>query len=249
MIDVHCHPLPGLDDGASDLASGVELVRAAAHAGVSTLAATPHVRDDFPTTAAQMKDGVRALRTALGTDAAIEVTTGAEVAATYLQRLTDDDLREFTLGGSGRYLLVELPDEGWSLGIELALDRLAGLSIRPVLAHPERNDLVREHPERLASLVEAGALVQITARATGRSMGKATAVTAAKLLRLGLVHVVASDAHAAPGVGPAPWEIDLPDPLKEQLSVTNPAAILAGEDVEPPRRRGSPLRQRLRRSH
>ncbi len=245
MIDLHSHPLPGIDDGASDLAAGVELLRAASDAGVSVIAATPHVRDDFPTTAGMIQDGVAALRRA-HPDGRIQLTTGAEVAATYLQRLADDEVLQMTLGGSGRYLLVELPDQGWSLGIELALDRLADLGVRPVLAHPERNDLIREQPARLGALVEAGALVQITARSTGRSMGRESAATAARLLRLGLVHVVASDAHAAPGSGPSPWRIDLPDRLRERLGEINPAAILAGEDVEVPRRRARPFRQRLR---
>jgi protein-tyrosine phosphatase len=249
MIDLHSHPLPGLDDGVPDLAAGVELVRAAAEAGVTTIAATPHVREDFPTSAAEMEDRVRALREALGPSAAIDVATGAEVAATYLQRVSDDDLVRLTLGGSGRYLLTELPDLGWSIGIELALQRLSGLGIRPLLAHPERNDLVQERPARLETLVDSGALVQVTARATRPQYGRRTSETAAKLLRLGLVHVVASDAHAAPREGQrSPWEVHLSDTVREQVCVSNPAAILRGEEVRPVQAGSRSLFRRSRRA-
>jgi protein-tyrosine phosphatase len=244
VIDLHSHPLPGLDDGVPDLASGVELVRAAAQAGVRCIAATPHVRIDFPTSAADIESGVRALRKAVGSSN-IKVSTGAEISAAYLQRLTDDDLVRLTLGGSGRYLLVELPTGGWSIGMELAFQRLAELRIQPILAHPERSVLVRSRPTRLASLVEAGALVQVTARATlgqGRSFD-----TVRTLLRLGLVHVVASDAHRAPKVGErSPWEVNLPDAVLERLCISNPLAILEGADIDRELRRSRPFLRRIR---
>jgi protein-tyrosine phosphatase len=247
MIDLHSHPLPGLDDGAPDLTAGVALVRAAQQAGVTVIAATPHVRDDFPTTAAQMTNGVAALARAVGGDAGIAVTTGAEVAAVYLQRLDDDEIIGLTLGSSGRYLLVELPYSGWSIGIELAFQRLTALGIQPLIAHPERNNLVQERPARLESLVEAGARVQVTARATRSRYDRPSAVTAAALVRLGLVHVVASDAHAAPKTADySPWEVGLADDLVERLCLVNPTAILQGEDVPHRARTSGSLLRRLR---
>jgi protein-tyrosine phosphatase len=244
VIDLHSHPLPGLDDGVPDLASGVELVRAAAKAGVACIAATPHVRIDFPTTAADVENGVLTLREAIGSSN-IKVSTGAEISAAYLQRLTDEDLVRLTLGGSGRYLLVELPTGGWSIGMELAFQRLAELHIQPILAHPERSVLVRKRPARLVSLVDAGALVQVTARATVGQGCSSDTVKA--LLRLGLVHVVASDAHRAPKFGErSPWEVNLPDALLERLCISNPAAILEGADTDRELRRPRPVLRRMR---
>lgn len=246
MIDLHAHPLPGLDDGAPDLAAGVALVEAAAHAGVTAIAATPHVRSDFPTTSAQMRAGVDALRDALAGIVPVDVATGAEVATSFLPGLDDDEIVHLTLGGSGRYLLVELPDYGWSVGIELSLQRLTGLGIRPVIAHPERNDLVQERPERMRPLVDAGAVLQITARTTVGER-RPTADTSAALLRLGLVHLVASDAHSAPREGRrSPWTVALDEPLRELLCVTNPASILKGDDVQAAPPRGAGFRRLLR---
>lgn len=231
MIDLHSHPLPGLDDGAPDLAAAVDLVRAAQAAGVTRLAATPHVRDDYPTRSAAIQEGLETVRGALG-GAAIELIAGAELAVSYLHHLSDDEIAGLTLGG-GRYALVELPYTGWFVGTELTLGRLRDLGIQTLLAHPERNDLIRDRPERLEVLVAAGALVQITARSTHSGSRSPAAEAARALLKRGLVHVVASDAHSAPLAGRrSPWQVDLPDRLRERFCVENPAAILAGEPVD-----------------
>lgn len=245
VIDLHSHLLPGLDDGAPDLAAAVELVRAAQAAGVTRLAATPHVRDDYPTRPAAIQEGLETVRAALG-GATIELIAGAELAVSYLHRLSDDELAGLTLGG-GRYALIELPYTGWFVGTELALGRLRDLGIQPLLAHPERNDLIRERPERLEVLVAAGAIVQLTARSTHSGSRSPAAAAARALLNRGLVHVVASDAHApSPAGRRSPWQVDLPDRLRERFCVENPAAILAGEPVEGGIRRRSLVR-RLRR--
>src|SRR6185503_6505561 len=110
VIDLHTHVLPGLDDGAVDLADSVAICRAAADDGVQILAATPHVREDYPTTAEQMRAGLEEVRAAV--EGVVAVVPGGEVALHELERPLDE-LRAFGLAGNLGYLLVETPYLEW----------------------------------------------------------------------------------------------------------------------------------------
>jgi protein-tyrosine phosphatase len=245
VIDLHSHILPGLDDGARTIEDSRELAKRAAADGITAIAATPHVRDDYPTTPAEMETGVEALRAdfaANGID--VKVIHGAEIDLEALEALGEDELRRFSLGQSGRYVLVETPYRGWPLDMEQRLFGLSVLGLVPILAHPERNTEVQEQPARLAPLVEQGALVQITAASLDGRIGKRSKQTAEKLIKNGLAHLLASDAHT-PDVregGLAGAVASLGDgELAAYLTEDAPAAILAGEPVPerpPPRRRG-----------
>jgi protein-tyrosine phosphatase len=244
LIDLHSHVLPGVDDGAADLGDSIDIARAAAADGVTVLAATPHVRDDYPTSATTMErlleETRRAIRAA-GVD--LELRPGGEIAVDFLSRLDDDELRRFSLGGDTRYLLLEFPYYGWPLELGDLVFRLETRGFMPVLAHPERNRDVQEKPERLRQLVEAGALVQVTAASLEGRLGRSSKQAAHTLLERELAHLVASDAHTAAvregglargvaGVGDAA--------LAQWLSQDVPAAILADERPPPrpePRRR------------
>lgn len=241
MIDLHSHILPGIDDGARSLDEALALARQAAADGVTTIAATPHVRSDYPTTAEQMESGVVALRVEL-TRAGIpvDVVHGGELALERLGELTEDDLLRFSFGQSGRYVLLECPYFGSPLELVPAIRTLLGGGLVPLLAHPERNPDVIERPERLVTLVELGILVQITAGSVVGHLGRMPRKTAASLLDLALVHVLASDAHgphiregslaaAAAAIGDAG--------LARYLTEDVPAAILGGESVVMPVRR------------
>lgn len=193
MIDLHSHVLAGLDDGAADLDEAVAICRAAAADGIEILAATPHVRDDFPTTPEQMESALDALRAAA--DGIVRLVPGGEIALEQLERPLDE-LRRFGLGGSDSYLLVETPYIGWPLGIADALFRLRSAGIVPVLAHPERNPDVQHRPEILEPLVAAGTLVQVTAASVDGRLGGAARRCVRALLERRLAHLVASDAHS-----------------------------------------------------
>jgi protein-tyrosine phosphatase len=137
VLDLHSHILPGLDDGVEDLDAAVELAAEAAASGVEVIVATPHVRSDYPTTAAQIADGVRAVSAAVAArDLRLDVLPGAEVALEWVPRVLADDASAYTLGGAGRYLLVEFPYEGWPRAAELVLAERATRAIPPVLAPP-----------------------------------------------------------------------------------------------------------------
>lgn len=245
MIDLHSHILPGLDDGVRNLEEAVELARAAAAEGVTAIAATPHVRDDYPTTAAHMEAAVAAVREALaGAGVAIDVLTGGELAVEAAERLEAAELRRFALAG-GSYLLVETPYYGWTFAFEAIVNSLAELGLRSVIAHPERNAMVQERPERLRPLLDAGALVQVTAASLDGRLGRSAARCARRLIDGQLAHLIASDAHA-PAVrgGTLAAAVEaVGDPrLAAWLTREVPAAVVAGE---PPPARPVSRRRRI----
>jgi protein-tyrosine phosphatase len=196
MIDLHSHILPGVDDGPATLEESLEIARRAADDGIRVIAATPHVRDDYPTRPATMERLLGELRTALERERiGIELRPGGEIAIERLGRLSDDDLVRFGLGGSPHYLLVEFPYSGWPLSLHEWVFRLVTRRITPVIAHPERNSDVQANPEELRPLVDAGALVQLTAASLDGRIGRSSRAAAEALIELELAHLLASDAH------------------------------------------------------
>jgi protein-tyrosine phosphatase len=249
VIDLHSHILPGLDDGVRTVDEARELARTAVAEGVTALAATPHVRDDYPTTVAQMEEGVATLVADFAREGIdLELLTGGEIGFDRLG-LADDDLRAFTLGRSGRYLLVECPYSGWPLALDQLFRSLRDRGFTPILAHPERNNAVQANAARLRPLVEAGGLVQVTAGSLAGTLGRAARAAARVLVELELVHLVASDAHA-----PAVRRYSLAAGVRalEQrdlgrwLSEDAPLAIVRGEEL-PQRPRVERRRRLLRR--
>jgi protein-tyrosine phosphatase len=235
LIDLHAHILPGCDDGVRSIEEARELARTASAEGVTAIAATPHVRDDFPTTVEQMLSGVALLREDFAREGIpVEVLTGGELDLDRMWELEPEDLPRFTLGGTGRWLLVEMPYSGWPLLIERKLDALRRLGIEALLAHPERNPEVQADPGRLEPLVQAGLRVQITAASIDGRLGAKPLACAQALLQRGLVHVVATDAHA-----PAIRETGLAAAveaigdaaLARRLTVDNPQAIVDGREL------------------
>ena len=248
MIDLHTHVLPGLDDGVRSLEEAFELAREAVAAGTTAMAATPHVRDDYPTTPEQMESAVAALRGQLAAAGiSLELLHGAEVSIDRAGTLDRDTLRRLSIAQRDRHLLVEFPYAGWPITLEAVVERLRELGLTPILAHPERNPQVQERPERLEAAVAAGALVQLTAASVLGQLGRTTRRTSERLLRLDLVHLLASDSHGPGGRGTlAAAAAELGDSvLARRLAQEVPAAICAGEDVPAPaHRRGRRWRRR-----
>jgi protein-tyrosine phosphatase len=235
VIDLHTHVLPGIDDGARSLEESRALALEAAAEGISVLAATPHVRADYPTTPEMMEEAVDEVRADFADQRIpVEVVHGAEIDLSLLWAIHPMDLRRLTIAQTGRYLLLEVPYRHWPLALETSVKRLVGLGITPLLAHPERNPEVQDRPDRIRGLIEAGALVQVTAASLEGSRDRAAQAAALRLLELGLVHVLASDAHGPhirrEGLGAAARGLGDPA-LARYLTVEAPAAILAGEPV------------------
>jgi protein-tyrosine phosphatase len=238
VIDLHSHILPGLDDGARTLEDARELARRAAADGVTAVAATPHVRPDYPTRPEDMERGVLGLREDFVEQGIpVEVLHGGEIDLGQLGSLDDDDLRRFSLARSERYLLLEFPYTGWPSGLEETVYGLGLRGLTPLLAHPERNREVQADPGRLAESVRLGALVQVTAASLDGRIGRSSQRAAERLLADGLAHVLASDAHTPEvreaGLAAAAEAVG-DDRLAAYLTADAPAAIVAGEAVGPP---------------
>jgi protein-tyrosine phosphatase len=251
VIDLHTHILPGIDDGVETTEEAVALATAAAADGVSVIAATPHVRQDFPTGVETMERLVRELRDHLASaGVAIELRTGGEIALDRLELLSPEELRRFGLGGNPHFLLLEMPYYGWPLQLSASVLSLRKLGITAVIAHPERNPDVQADPELLRPLVEDGALVQLTTASVDGRLGGNTRAAARELMDAELAHLVASDAHSpdvrAVGMSSAASAIR-DDGLAHWLTVEVPDAILGGTDLpERPQPERKGLRNRLR---
>lgn len=197
LVDLHTHVLPGIDDGAASLEESVEIARTSARLGTTVLAATPHVRGDFPTSAADMLERVAMLRERLAHEHIdVDIRPGGELALDKLATMQLDDVKPFALAGNPRFVLVESPTYTWPHSLVDALFGLRVQGVTAVLAHPERNVEIQQKPERLRPIVDSGALIQITASALDLRDGRqAVSQTARRLIDRELVHLVASDAH------------------------------------------------------
>lgn len=237
MIDLHSHVLPGIDDGPATIDGSLEILRAARGDGIAKIAATPHVRDDWRTTPERMEQLVAVVNGAAHAAAIdVEVLTGGELDLEYLEKLGDDELRRFGLGGNPGLLLLECPYVGWPIGLRDLLFRLELRGFRAVIAHPERNAEVQAAPERLRELVDAGALVQVTAASLDGRLGSRTLACAELLLRDELAHLIASDAHSpsirAVGMTAAQEAVG-DEVLARWLTHDVPRALVEGTPIPP----------------
>jgi protein-tyrosine phosphatase len=238
-IDLHCHLLPGLDDGARDLGDAVAMAWQAQGDGIGAICATPHVRADHDVVLAELPDRRARLAAALkSAGCATHVLAGGEVAADMVPDLDHRDLAAVTLGGGGRWILLEPSPGPLDARFEATVDALAARGFRAVVAHPERH-AGPELVEQLRRVIAKGALVQATA-AYFTDVGSRPAML--DLARAGVVHVLASDAHSSHAGRPVALAAGLQvlasvRPVAEHLEWVSrgaPDAIVRGEEVDPP---------------
>lgn len=237
-IDLHCHILPGVDDGPGTIEDAVALCRLMAREGVQVAVATPHQlgRYEGANSAAQIRQAVVQMREHLKRfHVKLEIRAGAEVRLDErIPRLLQDD-RILTLGDGGKYLLLELPS-GLAFDASTVLDRVQAPGVRIVLAHAERYDFLRAAgaAERWR---DAGFILQVNGSSLVGFWTAAAEVAGWDLLSRGLASVVASDAHSIGQRRPR-W-IDtaaqirrrLGDAALQLLCVENPRRILDGEPM------------------
>jgi protein-tyrosine phosphatase len=239
VIDLHCHILPALDDGAVDLEDSVAMARQAEADGIEIVCATPHIRSDHDVQVDELEGRIETVNRELeGREVAVRVANGGEVADEALEHVSDEKLRCVSLGGTGRWLLVE-PRPGPITGELIdSVDHLSGRGYLCVIAHPERH-AGADFRERLEALVERGALIQVTAALI--AAGPASPVLV-ELAGHGLVHLLGSDAHSARAGRPVRLsegltrlaEVECVKPHLDWVVRDGPRAILAGEPTEPP---------------
>ncbi len=251
MIDLHAHLLPGIDDGPPDLPAALALAAAAVAGGTRVMAATPHIGHPYHVAPLELAARVDDLTAELArAGIPLQVCTGGELAPSHALDISDAELRAITLGGTD-CLLLECPFTDAGDLVANLVAHLQGLGFRILLGHPERSPAFLRAPDRLAELVAHGAYAEVTAGALIGAFGRTVRRGAWTLVERELVHVLASDAHDAikrPPLAPdALVQAGLSAALVEHLTVTAPAALLAGEEVPRPPRRSRRRRPWLRR--
>jgi protein-tyrosine phosphatase len=200
FVDIHFHVAPGLDDGPANLDEAAALAWAAYRAGTLAVIATPHrsLRYDWSGQArADVLQGLHArLPEGFALFAGCELELSDEAWLSF-----EADPRRYCLNQS-RYVLVELPRAGSALCFNAVLKKLVARGFVPILAHAERCRLPGNLTNRLFEWVRQGCLVQVTADAICGRRGRPALAAAGELLRAGLVHFVASDAHNVAHRGP-----------------------------------------------
>ena len=164
-VDIHCHCLPGIDDGPSTMLEAIELCRALVRDGIGTVIATPHQLGRFDNTnnTAQIREAVGMMNQHLHeTNIDLQILPGADVRVDErICELLEAD-KVMTLCDGGKYLLLELPSQVF-IEIDSLLVELNQRGISVIISHPERYRMVAQKPEVLEKWLEHGASLQITA--------------------------------------------------------------------------------------
>lgn len=238
MIDLHCHILDAIDDGARDADDSVAMARQAEADGIEAVCATPHIRHDHDVRIEELAERVSGLNVKLEQElVAVKILRGGEVAETAVEGLGEEQLTLVALGAGGWILLEPAPgplDDSLLRRVAYLAER----GHRTIVAHPERH-LSADMFERMAALVREGALIQATADFFLREqMAKGMLAMAEK----GLVHVLSSDAHSARAGRPVRLspalerlrEVELLAPHLGWIAETAPRAIVNGDPLEVP---------------
>ena len=196
MIDLHCHMLPGIDDGAFDLKESLQMARLAVADGIQEVACTPHIYPGlYDNTAADIYAAVDRLRPALQ-DAGIplSLTIGADthMAPDMLERIRQGTIP--TLHGT-RYFLLEPPHHIAPKGFEEFVFNVLTAGYVPIITHPERLGWIKGHYRQFIQVARQGAWLQITASSYTGHFGKQARYWAERFLDDGVVHILATDAH------------------------------------------------------
>ena len=193
MVDVHCHILPGVDDGPENLDHSMAMAEAAIADGITHVVATPHCSNEYPFDFTRVLRLREQLQAELG-DRLI-LATGCDF------HLNPENLEALRAGSAPfcinqhNYLLVEFNEISIPPAMDDTLHGLQLQGIRPVITHPERNAILRRQPERLAKWVHLGCFVQVTAGSLTGTFGPRAEEDSLCWIARGLVHFVASDAH------------------------------------------------------
>ncbi|MBL1228911.1 tyrosine protein phosphatase [Enterococcus sp. BWB1-3] len=197
MIDLHCHILPGIDDGAQTVEEAVAMAESAAAQGIEHLLCTPHHNNGkYDNPAENVILQVHQLQNLLDMrQIPITLYEGQEV------RISGDLPEQIKAGKilfvdlNNKYLLIEFPANEIPVYAERLFLDLIAMGHRPIIVHPERNQRFIEDPNRLIPFIELGTLTQMTAPSYIGIFGREVENTAKQMVENNLVHMMASDAH------------------------------------------------------
>jgi protein-tyrosine phosphatase len=196
MIDLHCHILPGLDDGAVDVDVSLTMARMFVDDGVSIVAATPHILPGlYANTGPQIRAAAAALQEAFNQHGIpLRLVTGADnhIVPNLAGELRSGHLLSL---GDSRYVLVEPPHHVPPPRMEELFFNILVAGYVPILTHPERLTWIKSHYDAVVRLAASGVVMQITAGSLAGAFGRNAQYWAERMLAEGYVHILATDAH------------------------------------------------------
>lgn len=232
MIDIHCHILPNLDDGAGSMEIACAMAEMAIADGITHVIATPHASPHYPFVPELVKQRRDEIQSRF--EGRLVLATGCDFHLSFenLQTIREDVAR-FTLNQKN-YLLVEFADYSIPPSLDHALHDLQLAGLHPIITHPERNPLIRAQPERLFAWLRQGCYAQVTAQSLLGKFGRSAQEVAEEWLDIGAVHFVASDGHNITSRPPLLREAfdylakTRGDDVARGLLVENPFAVFEG---------------------
>lgn len=199
MIDLHCHYLPGIDDGPETLDEALDLARAAVADGITHAVLTSHVHPDrYPNQRSNLSHAVESFRAELQKAAiALNVSMGGEarLCPELIDLIAQDEVPFLGETGGYRILLLEFPHQMIPVGSAKFISSLLRQGIRPLIAHPERNKAIMDDPMRVREFVDLGCWLQITAGSVCGRFGDKAQETAFALIDEDWNCLLATDAH------------------------------------------------------
>jgi protein-tyrosine phosphatase len=235
MIDIHCHLLPGLDDGPDAVEESLAMAQSAIADGITHVVATPHSSNDYLFDYPKIRKVCRQLQERIGDR--LTLATGCDF------HLSPENLEALRLNpaqfcvNQGPYLLVEFSEFSIPPSMDQTLHELQLAGIRPIVTHPERNAILRAQSDRLRTWVRMGCFVQVTANSLTGTFGPTAQRDSLRWIGEGLVHFIASDAHNTRSrplkLRPAYEMIEeqFSSEKAEALCAANPGAAFRGEDI------------------
>jgi len=244
FVDIHCHLLPGIDDGAADIDETLSMARMAVDDGIRAIVCTPHQSGNYACNSGDgIREAVSRLQRLLEQEGIpLRVLPGADV------RIESDMLAGLqrgeilSLADRRRHVLLELPHELY-MPLQPVLNGLNRAGMVGVLSHPERNQGILNRPRLLLPLVESGCLMQVTAGSLVGTFGAKIQKFSQWMIEEGLVHFLATDAHSSksrrPLLGRAYRRAEelVGTESATEMCCANPSRVAAGQDVEPGLRR------------
>ncbi len=193
MVDIHCHILPGIDDGSKSWEMTADMCRMAAQDGVTHIVATPHSNDTYLYSRERFTEMLGQLHDA--GDGKLSFSLGCDFHFSY-DNIQDAlaNPRRYTIGDT-QYLLIEFSDYGIPPSVKQDVFSIRSNGMIPIITHPERNQPLLKKPEMVLELAEQGCLVQVTANSVTGAWGAKSKSMVEWLLKRDAVHVIASDAH------------------------------------------------------
>jgi len=235
MIDIHCHILPAVDDGAKSWEVSLGMCALAREDGIEHIVATPHSNDQYFYDRPYLQKLIDELAEKTGGNP--KLSLGCDFHFSY-ENIQDALERpgQFAIGNTP-YLLVEFSDYSLPPTVDDNLSKLINVGLKPIITHPERNPLIQRKKERVLDWVRGGCVVQVTGNALTGRWGKTAQSMAHWLFEQEAVHVLASDGHDLDSRKPCLKKareavaVIAGDTVAESLVTLNPRAVVNGEPL------------------